>query len=248
MHLTHEAIESIDAGESSDAIVCLHGWCCRTGDFAGQAAGIFGDFRLFAPDWQQRLIRRRGSCSFQEICLDIIDCIESEGIRRPLLVGHSLGGFLATQIAFEHRLPVRGLLVLDSALPLPEALRTQWSKVADQLEQGPYVEVCTEFVEPFFIDRERGPLEQSIVHGMATQPPETAIGLLREICSYEWDHELDGIGVPVHMIASGRGALDMDAFHAHVPDATSERIEGSGHFITVFHPDRVEQAMRRMMQ
>ncbi|MAB82958.1 MAG: hypothetical protein CMJ24_05925 [Phycisphaerae bacterium] len=248
MGYAHDTVQSIDAGDSPDAIVCLHGWCCRTGDFADQVDSNSDRFRLLVPDWQRRLSRRDGSCSFEGICRDIIGCIEAAGISRPLLVGHSLGGFLATQIVFEHQLPVRGLLVLDSALPLPEAYRVQWSRAADRLEQGPYVQACTDFVEPFFVDAERGPLEQSIVEGMVGQPPGTAIGLLREICRHEWDHELDRIDTPVHMVASGRGALDMKAFHAHVPDATSERIEESGHFITVFHPDRVGQTMRRMMR
>ena len=50
------------------------------------------------------------------------------------------------------------------------------------------------------------------------------------------------------MVASQHGILNLDAFHAYVPDATSERIEHSGHFITVFHPDRVTAAMKRMLQ
>jgi hypothetical protein len=49
------------------------------------------------------------------------------------------------------------------------------------------------------------------------------------------------------MVASQHSQLDMDAFHAYVPSATSERIDNSGHFITLFQAERVCQAMLRML-
>ena len=71
---------------------------------------------------------------------------------------------------------------------------------------------------------------------------------LDEICSYEWKGQLADIDVPVHLAASEHGWLDMDAFHEFVSGATSERIPGSGHFITVFHGDRVNTIMRTFLR
>jgi pimeloyl-ACP methyl ester carboxylesterase len=238
----------IDEGSGPDTLVCLHGWCCRTGDFAQQARALSDRCRVFVLDWQQRLIERGGDCSFGDICRDITQAISDVGIERPILCGHSLGGFLAAQLAFNHRMPIRGLLVLDSTLPLPAELRSIWRDAARTLEAGPYDEVFPGIESPFFIESEQGEIQDSILAAMRAQPPRVAIGLLDEVCSYDWDRELVGIDVPVHMVASEHGTLDLEAFHTYVPNATSERIEDSGHFITVFHPDRVEQAMCRMMQ
>jgi pimeloyl-ACP methyl ester carboxylesterase len=199
-------------------------------------------------DWQQRLIARNGKCSFNAICKDIIEAIAEAGIERPVLCGHSLGGFLATQIAYEHGLSIRGLLILDSALPLPLKMRSLWQDAARKLEAGPWDEVFPGIESPFFTDSEEGEIKESIMRSMSAQPPRVAIGLLDEICSYEWKSQLVEIDVPVHLVASEHGWLDMDAFHELVPGATSERIDGSGHFITVFHGDQVNQIMHAFLQ
>ena len=238
---------SIDAGTGPDAIVCLHGWCCRTGDFAQQVEAMSDRCRMYVLDWQERLVARGGDCCFDGICRDIMEAVADAGIERPLLCGHSLGGFLAAQLAFTHGMPIRGVLILDSTLPLPEKVRSIWQDAARALEAGPYKDVFPGIESPFFIDSEEGELKDSIMRAMSEQSPAVGIGLLDAICSYEWDGELAGIDVPVHMVASQHGILNLDAFHAYVPDATSERIEHSGHFITVFHPQRVTDAMRRML-
>ena len=244
--LEHTAL--IDEGSGPDAFVCLHGWCCRTGDFAQQVQGMSDRCRMFVLDWQQRLVERGGACDFGAICRDITEAISDAGIERPILCGHSLGGFLAAQLAFDHRMPIRGLLILDSALPLPVKMRSLWRDAARRLEAGPYEDVFPGIESPFFIESEQGKLQDSIIDAMRTQPPGVAVGLLDEICSYGWDRELMGIDVPVHLVASEHGILDLDAFHAYVPGATSERIEHSGHFITVFHPERVIEAMGSMLE
>lgn len=234
----------IDAGDGPDVFVCLHGWCCRTGDFALQVEGMTDRCRLFVLDWQQRLEQRGGGCSFADICRDTIDTIREAGIERPVLCGHSLGGFLAAQMAWEQELPIRGVLILDAPLPLPAAIRKIWQDAARTLEAGPWDEVFPGIESPFFIDEEAGEIQTSIMRGMSSLPHQTAIGLLDEICSHEWKSRLAGIDVPVHLVASEHGWLDMEGFHQLVPAATGERIGSSGHFITVFHGDRVNTIMR----
>ena len=242
-----EATGELDQGEGKETIVCLHGWCCRTGDFAPQVQALSTKYRVLVVDWQQRLTRRHGSCAFDEICADIASCIQRAGVTRPLLCGHSLGGFLATQIAFEYRLPIRGLLILDSTIPLPDQTRDSWIQMAGRLERGPFGTACEAFVRSVFIDSEQGLIQESVIQGMASQPVDVAVGLVREICSHRWALSLQTIDAPVHMVASQHSQLDMDAFHAYVPSATSERIDNSGHFITLFQAERVCQAMLRML-
>ena len=242
-----ETTTMMDVGEGPDVFVCLHGWCCRTGDFAIQVEGLADDCRLHVLDWQERLEKRGGGCSFDDICHDIIGAIAEAGIERPVLCGHSLGGFLATQLAYDHGLPIRGLLILDSALPLPAKIRSLWQAAARALEAGPWDEVFPGIESPFFTENEAGEIQNSIMRGMCSHAHEVAVGLLDEICAYEWKRQLADIDVPVHLVASEYGWLDMDAFHEFVPSATSERIPGSGHFITVFNGERVNAIMRTFL-
>ena len=47
-----ERTTRIDEGSGPDAIVCLHGWCCRTGDFIPQVEELSQHCRMFVLDWQ----------------------------------------------------------------------------------------------------------------------------------------------------------------------------------------------------
>ncbi|MCH2143190.1 MAG: alpha/beta hydrolase [Phycisphaerales bacterium] len=239
-----ETTEMIDVGNGPHTFVCLHGWCCRTGDFAFQAEGLSDIGRIFVLDWQHRLASRGETCDCQAICDDIAQAITDAGIERPVLCGHSLGGFLAAQLAYQQTLPLAGLLILDSALPLPPKIRELWQQAARTLESQPWDEVFPGIESPFFTDDEAGALQDSIIRGMKQQSHPLAIDLLDEICTYPWADELATINVPTHLVASEYGWLNLEGLQAFVPHATAERIVDSGHFITVFHGDQVNTIMR----
>lgn len=139
---------------------------------------------------------------------------------------------------------MRGLLILDSALPVTEKIRLLMKDVACRLETGSWEEEYPGIESLFFTESERGEIQQSITRGMMSQPLPVAVGLLDEICSYdEWKSELADINVPIHLVASEHGVVDLEAFHALIPYATSERIKGSGHFVSVFEGEKVNRVM-----
>ncbi len=53
---------------------------------------------------------------------ELVTYIEQQGLNKPIIVGHSLGGFLALQIAIEHPDLAASLLVVDSLPFLPAAM------------------------------------------------------------------------------------------------------------------------------
>ena len=191
---------------------------------------------------------REGGSSFRSICDDIVALAHEHGLRRPLLCGHSMGGFLAAYLSKERMLEHRGLLILDSSLPLPDAIRQRYLKLADDLEAGPYDEVYRSFGETaFFLESELGEVSESILRGMMSRPPQEAIGLLREICSLDFSASLSAIDRPMHLVSSGKGSLDLDALGSLVPNLTGEQWLDAGHFITHFRADEVTSVMERVL-
>ena len=172
--------------------------------------------------------------------------IQERGIERPVLCGHSMGGMLAAYIAKSRMLPLSSVLVLDSLLPLPETVRESHLKLARDLGNGPYRDIFETFcADAFFLPDELGECSRSILSGMMSEPPEIAIGLLEEICSLEFSKSLSDIEVPMHMVASARGRLDLDSLRQYKPDATGETMDGVGHFLTVFAWHRISEVMRQ---
>ncbi|MEI3529126.1 MAG: alpha/beta hydrolase [Alistipes sp.] len=64
---------------------------------------------------------RRRNPSFDDKTRQIVDFIRDERIEKPVLIGHSMGGGLAMNIAANHAELVKGIVVVD-ALPCSAAL------------------------------------------------------------------------------------------------------------------------------
>jgi pimeloyl-ACP methyl ester carboxylesterase len=245
MAIDLETASLIDIGDGPNEFVFLHGWCSRPGDFALQAQALSGDCRVLAPDWQDRVTAAGDACSPQAVCETIVALIEERGLARPILCGHSMGAFFATYIAKEKMLPHAGLLPIDTALPRPDGVRERYLDLCRELRAGPYETRYESFVtRTFFKPGEMGEKARSIIGHMVAQDPDIAISLLEQSCTADSGPSLAGIDRPMHVVASGVGVLDLDGLHEFVPQATGEQLDGTGHFITIFHADRVTAIVR----
>jgi pimeloyl-ACP methyl ester carboxylesterase len=89
---------------SGRPIVFVHGWAATKRFWEGQTRRLSSNFRIIALD-----LRGHGE-SYKDADLDysagrmikdILELMNTLGIRKPLLVGHSLGGVLAAHCAIE---------------------------------------------------------------------------------------------------------------------------------------------------
>jgi pimeloyl-ACP methyl ester carboxylesterase len=105
------------SGTGAIALICIHGWGCEGGQFAGLARALDPDFRVYRPDLPGHGATPLGSFtpSFDTYAGWIADFIESRGLENPILFGHSMGGMLSLLTAA--RLGVRAVINLDGPLP-----------------------------------------------------------------------------------------------------------------------------------
>ena len=242
-----ERTEFIDEGAGEECIVLLHGWCCRTGDFVPVVERLRAHYRVVVPDWGTRALNRGGVVSLPEIAADLISSLDERGVRTPLLCGHSQGGFLAAWLAQELSFPIRGLLALEAVLPVSSELARSFLEWIPFLNQDSIQKFWTKTLhDVFFVESDAAPLVDSISRGMLSQPLEFACGLLNANCSIDLDESLTRIKVPVHLLKAQRTPIDFAGLQDRIPQATCESIADAGHFIMIFHTDRVVDAIRRM--
>jgi len=94
-------------GREGKPVFCIHGITanCRCWDVVAQT--LESDYRVFAMD-----LRGRGGSekptsgySVDQHCRDIVSLLDNLGLERPVIIGHSLGAFIA--LAFAARYPER---------------------------------------------------------------------------------------------------------------------------------------------
>lgn len=102
-------------------LVFLHGWCDDSGTWARTIQHFKATNRCIAPEMRGHgASGTPGDCCYSAEALvnDVVALCQALGVTRPVIIGHSFGGYLAAEIA--RRFPgfARGVVVEDQALDL----------------------------------------------------------------------------------------------------------------------------------
>lgn len=112
----------LGAGHGSERlpVLLLHGATSNARDMVyGLGEALARGRRVIAVDrpghgWSSRPKGRRSATPAEQVKL-IVEALRQKGIERFIVVGHSLAGSLATNLALEHKDKVAGLVVLSGA-------------------------------------------------------------------------------------------------------------------------------------
>ena len=106
-------------------IVLLHGLSANANEFAALGTALSPRFRVIAPD-----LRGRGGTdkpatgyTMADHAADVIALLDTLGMNRVVLGGHSFGGFLAIYLAVHHPDRVARLVVIDAAIEINPNVR-----------------------------------------------------------------------------------------------------------------------------
>ena len=212
MTLSNDHISLIDQGEGASTIVFLHGWCCRTGDFAAQVDELSKDHRVVAIDWQDRMRTRGSDRSFAGICKDTIELLAELGVRNPMLCGHSMGGYFALQMVTAHEFKAQSVLSLDATMPVSDPIKTAFGSWVDQITPENLVHFYnTTGSNQFFKACEIGDISEKIMNGMMSRPLDEARDLLRQVCAPDFAQDFGSLTTPFGYVSSGLNVVSTES-------------------------------------
>ena len=109
-------------GSGKQAVILIPGFACSGEVWCQTVDALHGDYTCYVltmPGFAG--IASEVNSSFGNWTQQIVDFIRSENIEKPILIGHSMGGGLALNIASTHTNLVKSLVVVD-ALPCLAAI------------------------------------------------------------------------------------------------------------------------------
>jgi pimeloyl-ACP methyl ester carboxylesterase len=139
------------------ALVFLHGFCESHEIWDETGPELSSDYRVITPDLPGfgKSAILKSPFSIREVGRTVIEFIETLGIRKLALIGHSLGGYVALAIAKERPDLVAGLCLFHSTAQADsEEKRINRNKVIYFVERNgvqPFIET---FVPGLFFQRE----------------------------------------------------------------------------------------------
>ena len=108
-------------GRGDQAALAVHGITASAAAWQPVARALPADWSLFAVDLRGRghSAGLPGPYGFDQHVADLVTAAGQLGLDRPVLAGHSLGGYVALLAAIRHPDRFGGLLLVDGGLPRP---------------------------------------------------------------------------------------------------------------------------------
>src|ERR671910_3076341 len=130
------------AGECPDPVVCLHGITAQHRAFNAAARYLGPSRGLIGVDLRGRgdSDKPESGYGLEKHASDVVRVLDHLGLESAVLVGHSMGAFVALETALVYPERVRALVLLDGGWPRVESSREEMTeeerKEAAALEEG----------------------------------------------------------------------------------------------------------------
>jgi pimeloyl-ACP methyl ester carboxylesterase len=241
-------------GHGDTALVFLHGWCGNRSWWKNQVDEFAPSYRIIAVDQagHGESGQERKEWTIQALAADVESLVKSLGLKRVILVGHSMGGSIA--LAAAKRLPgtVVGIVGVDTLqnaeMKPPAEQRKQFLASFEADFKGTMRAglrgMLPEKVDPAFLE--------SLATGAERQDRTMAINLLRNFGELDLPTLFRDAKVPVRCINSGGGfaffaptATDINKKYA---DFKATTIDNVGHFPMLEKPAEFNEKLREVLK
>jgi pimeloyl-ACP methyl ester carboxylesterase len=230
-------------GDGDPPLVLVHGWCCDHTFFAPQVEHFRGSHRVVT-------VGLRPERDVPTLADDLARLCAGLGLARPVVIGHSLGGMIAVELAARHPSVPLAVVGVDPG-PLhatPEALRL-YAAFADAME-GPEGEAVRRAYVEEAAAGTLDPAERSrIVETMCSVPLPSAVAGIRGVVAWNGVGALAMCRVPTLVLrARTGGSNDPARLLAIKPDLHLGVVVGAGHFMQLDVPEQVNPMLERFLR
>jgi len=241
------------AGSGDPPLVFVHGWCCDRTFFQPQVDHFQTTHTVTALD-----LRGCGTSDcpangydIPSLADDVAAVCRTAGIGWPVIVGHSLGGMIAIELAARYpSLPTAVVAVDPGPINLTPEARCAFEAFATQLAgpDGEAVRRAWVDSDGMFGTTDDADRRQRIIETMCAVPLTAAAAVIRELVAWNGVGALLLCGVPILVLLSSTGGSNDPArLFALKPDLTVGVTVGSGHFNQLDVPEQVNAMITRFL-
>ncbi|KFA91632.1 alpha/beta fold hydrolase [Archangium violaceum] len=246
----------VEQGRHDDPVlVLLHGYTDSYLSFERVLPLLPRNFHVYALDQRGHGDSSRPDCCYSpsDFASDVAAFLDSQGIQRAVLVGHSMGSFIAQQVALEHPQRVQALVLIGSAPTVHDnAVAAELKSVVDTLSEP----IDPAFVREFQAGTFYRPIPPSFL--------DTAVSESLKVPARVWKAALDGliaedhsarlrdISVPTLVVGGDRDGFfsvaEQQALAQALPGASLVLYTETGHAPHVELPQRFVDDVKQFLR
>lgn len=225
-------------------LVLVHGWMCDQSYWNLQVPELVENVGVVTVDLaghgDSGLTRQ--SWSIASLAGDVVTVIEELQLDCVIVVGHSMGGMVALEVARAVPERVIGVIGVDSLQDSdPDFNLEELTPLLAGFEND-FVTTCDGFVRGMFIAGTDPALVNGIATDMCDGPEEVGQQLMRAYVEYDWPRGFAEAGVPIRSINADLWPTDLEG-NRQVADYDLTVLPGYGHFLMQEAPDELTKAL-----
>jgi pimeloyl-ACP methyl ester carboxylesterase len=237
-----------DHGSDNPPMLFIHGWCCDHTHFAPQVVHFSRDHRVIAVD-----LRGHGASDKpkQEYTMpgfadDMAWLCDQLSLDRPVVVGHSRGGWVALDLAARYADHVRAIVAIEAGLILLEDEARAIHLAVEGFGTADYRNVARNFADQMFVSTDDPIRRRQLVDSLSAAPQYVMASALSHMLAYDSAPALTRCAVPTLLI----NASDYPTTHLRdlCPQLVIGQTVGTGHFNQLEAPDQVNAMIERFLQ
>jgi pimeloyl-ACP methyl ester carboxylesterase len=244
------------AGTGASAVMFIH--------------GAIGDRTFFAPQIDHLAARRsvialdlRGygesdvpeQVSLEDFEADVVGVAKQAQVESVVLCGHSMMGAVALAVAAARPGLVRGIVMLDSPIFYPEPLRQMMVQdFLPALESDNWQDALRGFVSRTLDPNDPPEVSARVMASVDRFDPQIARSVFHSLFGREFDDRqgriadaLQNLPCPL-LYVHAKAPMDLQRLRELRPDATVEQVAGTGHYLMLSAPDRVNAMLDRFLE
>jgi 3-oxoadipate enol-lactonase len=243
-----------DVGEGP-AILFIHGFMFDRTIWRSQVAALEG-WRRIAPDLRGHGLskapeRGYGMATYAD---DLAALLDALGVRRTVLCGLSMGGYVAFEFLRRHRERVAGIVIMDARAEAdsPERRARRNDMIARALDSGSKP-LADELAPKFLTQSAPDEMKRQLREMMERTPPNGIVGALEAMRDRPDSTPLlrTLAGVPTLLLIGERDArtprASMQAMADQIPGATFDIVPDAGHVAALENPAAVISRLREFL-
>ncbi len=210
-----------EAGTGEPAMLMIHGWTCNHTHWAAQVAHFSGTHRVISID-----LRGHGdSDALQQdytqegFADDVAWMIDELGLDRPMVCGHSMGGFVTVMLGKNHPESLRARIIVDSAVVASQEFINRAGPLIQRLAGPEYLGHAKAFIDAMFTDMDSPETQAEITSQMLTTPQHVLASSFASIVQSEPDKAAATAANsgPFLAVFAGRSPVNLAEVRALVP-------------------------------
>ena len=250
-YLNHHGVRLAyeEAGRGAPPLVFLHGITCDHSHFGPQFHYFRQNHRVVTVD-----LRGHGESDKPEedysLSLytgDLAWLCEALGLYRPVIVGHSLGGVIALDLAARYPELPGAIVLLDAPVVVPAGVEAFIGPVTAALRTPDYLGALRQFMAMNFHPADDQARKAQILEAMARVPQQVIRSTWDSVFSTDTDALARACQVPILYIDAGPPNCDLARFQQLCPQLMVGKTVGSGHWHQLEVPAQVNGMIERFL-